>query len=76
LTSTQRDDLAALLSNYSKLFNGELGLYPHRKLHLDLVENAQPVHRRPYPVPHAEEGRGGERLLLRKRTLVEVILLS
>jgi hypothetical protein len=53
LTSTQRSDLASLLSNYKKLFNGELGLYPHRKLHLDLVENAQPVHRRPYPVPHA-----------------------
>jgi transposase InsO family protein len=53
LTPEQRDDLGALLSKYTKLFNGELGLYPHRKLHLDLVDDAKPVHKRPYPVAHS-----------------------
>ena len=53
LTQSQREDLAALLSKYTKLFNGELGLYPHRKLHLDLVDDAKPVHKRPYPVAHS-----------------------
>ena len=43
---SQRDQLAALfLSTYTKLFSdNKLGLYPHHKLHLELVENARPVH--------------------------------
>ena len=44
LTVGQRDQLTALLRTYTKLFSGELGLYPHRKLHLELVENTQPAH--------------------------------
>ena len=53
LTNKQGDQLPGLLSTYTKLFSGKLGLYPHRKLHLELAENAQPVHRRAYPVPHS-----------------------
>jgi hypothetical protein len=53
LTQTQRDDLATLLSKRGTLFNGELGLHPHRKLHLDLVEDAKPTHKRPCPVAHS-----------------------
>jgi hypothetical protein len=53
LTQTQRDDLGTLLSKCATPFNGELGLCPHRKLHLDLVEDAKPVHKRPCPVAHS-----------------------
>jgi hypothetical protein len=33
------------------MFNGTLGLYPHKKVHIDIDPNAKPVHSRPYPVP-------------------------
>ncbi len=33
------------------MFNGSLGVYPHKKVHIDIDPNAKPVHSRPYPVP-------------------------
>ncbi len=33
------------------MFNGTLGVYPHKKVHIDIDPNAKPVHFRPYPVP-------------------------
>jgi hypothetical protein len=33
------------------MFNGTLGVYPHKKVHIDINPNAKPVHSRPYPVP-------------------------
>eukprot|EP00956_Cyclotella_meneghiniana_P036466 scaffold126104_cov52-Cyclotella_meneghiniana.AAC.4 len=33
------------------MFDGTLGVYPHKKFHIDIDENAKPVHARPYPVP-------------------------
>ncbi len=33
------------------MFNGTLGVYPHKKVHIDIDPNAKPVHSRPYPVP-------------------------
>jgi Reverse transcriptase (RNA-dependent DNA polymerase) len=55
LTSSQRQDLAVLLSKYPKLFSGKLGHYPHRKVHLELREDAKPARCRPYPVPKHHE---------------------
>ena len=52
LTKAQKNDLHAVLSNHEKLFNGELGLYPHKKVHIYVDQDAIPVHARPYPVPH------------------------
>ena len=52
LSEAQKNDLHALLSKHEKLFNGELGLYPHKKVHLIVDPNAIPVHTRAYPVPH------------------------
>ncbi len=31
------------------MYNGTLGVYPHKKVHIDIDTNAKPVHSRPYP---------------------------
>jgi len=53
LSPQQQADLAALLHKFPELFNGQLGHYPHRKVHLELLPNATPVRRRPFVVAHA-----------------------
>ena len=51
LTPQQRDELAKVLAKFPKLFSGELGCYPHKKVHLELKSDAVPFRCRPYPVP-------------------------
>eukprot|EP00804_Cyclotella_cryptica_P015823 CCRYP_006328-RE/>CCRYP_006328-RE protein AED:0.09 eAED:0.09 QI:0/-1/0/1/-1/1/1/0/883 len=33
------------------MFDGTLGIYPHKKVHIDVDPDAKPVHARQYPVP-------------------------
>ena len=47
----QKADLLKVLKENDKMFDGTLGTYPHRKVHIDLLPDAKPVHLRPYPVP-------------------------
>jgi len=51
LNAHQKKDLLQVLQDNCKMFNGTLGLYPHRKVHIELVPDAKPIHARPYPVP-------------------------
>jgi hypothetical protein len=51
LNSEQKKDLRKVLMEHTKLFDGTLGVYPHRKFHIDLVPGAIAKHTRPYPVP-------------------------
>ena len=56
LNQKEKQHLEDVLAKYSELFDGKLGLYPHRKVHLELLPNSVPVHSRPYAVPKTHEG--------------------
>ena len=51
LSLDQCRDLFNILSKHSKLFDGSLGVYPHKKVHIDLKPGAKLVHHCDYPVP-------------------------
>jgi hypothetical protein len=51
LNAHQKADLLQVLQENDKMFNGTFGVYPHKKVHIDIDSNAKPVHSRPYPVP-------------------------
>ncbi len=51
LNAHQKADLLQVLQENNKMFDGILGVYPHKKINIDVDPNAKPVHSRPYPVP-------------------------
>jgi hypothetical protein len=51
LNAHQKADLLRVLQENNKMFVGTLGVYPHKKVPIDIDPNAKPVHSRPYPVP-------------------------
>ncbi len=51
LTAQQKNDLKQVLNEQTKLFDGTLGVYSHRKFHIDLVPGAVQKHFIPYAVP-------------------------
>jgi hypothetical protein len=51
LSTQQKADLKQVLSEFTKLFDGSLGVYPHKKFHIELEPGAKPRHARPYLVP-------------------------
>ncbi len=51
LNAHQKADLLCVQQEKNKMFNGTLGVYPHKKVHIDIDPNAKPVYSRPYPVP-------------------------
>jgi hypothetical protein len=51
LSAHQKADLLRVLQENNKMFDGTLGVYPRKMVHVDIDPNAKPVHSRPYPVP-------------------------
>ena len=51
MNDSQKAALKAVLEKHSKLFDGTLGVYPHRKFSIEIEPGAKPVHARPYSVP-------------------------
>ena len=47
----QRNHLRNLFETHKTLFDGTLGVYPHKKFHIEVEKYARP-HSRPYAVPH------------------------
>jgi hypothetical protein len=48
---TPKNRFALSVTGKNKTFNGTLGIYPHKKVHIGIDPNAKPVHSRIYPVP-------------------------
>ena len=44
LTAHQKCDQLDVLKRHQKLFDGTLGVYPHKKVHTEIEPNAKPVH--------------------------------
>ncbi|CAJ1965724.1 unnamed protein product [Cylindrotheca closterium] len=51
LTTEQQNLLATALENTQELFDGNLGHYKHKKIHLEVEDGAVPVHSIAYSVP-------------------------
>jgi hypothetical protein len=52
LNDKQKQDLKVLLKVFTRLFNGTLGVYLHKKFHINFVPGAQPKHSQPFVIPH------------------------
>ena len=61
LSSTTKSELLAILMSHQSLFSGlddrQLGIFPNREYHIDLLPNAKPFHiKQPYSIPiHQQE---------------------
>jgi hypothetical protein len=51
LTAKKKCNLLDVLQQHQKLFDGSLGVYSYRKVHIDIDPNTKPEHVHPYPVP-------------------------
>ena len=47
LNQKQKDDILAILKKHQKMFDGTLGVYPHKKFHIEIEPDAKPVFLRP-----------------------------
>ena len=44
LTAHKKCDLLDILKRHQKLFDGTLGVYPHKKVHIEIESDAKPVY--------------------------------
>ena len=50
LSESQRDDIRTVLKKFTKLFDGTLGVYSHRKFHIEVMPGEKPKHVWPYAI--------------------------
>ena len=55
MTDKQKLLLEQTLNKYKTLFEGKLGHYPDKKLHINLVDDAKPMFKKAYYVPFQRE---------------------
>ena len=55
MTNEERAKFKAIFERHKVLFDGELGLYPHKKFHLKLKEDVVPVHKKLFLFPVQDE---------------------
>ncbi len=51
LNDKQKQGLKVLLKDFTRLFDGTLGVYPHKKFHIDFIPGARPKHSQRYVIP-------------------------
>ncbi|KAL7532803.1 LOW QUALITY PROTEIN: hypothetical protein ACHAWF_004247, partial [Thalassiosira exigua] len=51
LNDKQKADLLSVLEENAKIFDGTLGVYPHKKFHIEIEPDAKPKFSRPYAIP-------------------------
>jgi hypothetical protein len=51
LNAHQKANFLQVLQENDKMFDGTLGVYPHKEVRSDIDPNAKTVHSRPYPIP-------------------------
>ena len=44
LTQTQQNNLLQVFEKHTNMFDGSLGVYPHKKFHIDIKPDAKPVY--------------------------------
>ena len=44
LSASQQEDLLDILKQHASIFDGTLGLYPHKKFHIDIDPDAKPTY--------------------------------
>jgi hypothetical protein len=52
LTREQKVQSCNFLTGFKRIFQGKLGCYKAKKMHLELKEETKPYHGKPFPVPH------------------------
>jgi hypothetical protein len=48
--------LRSAMQGHDVLFNGKPKKYKEKKIHLDVRDDAHPIHCKPFPVPHSQGG--------------------
>ena len=51
ISQTYKDDILKVLQKNSSMFHGTLGVYPHKKFHIDVDTGSKPVYSWQYTVP-------------------------
>ncbi len=51
INNKQKQDLKVLFKDFTRLFDGTLGVYLHKRFHINLIDGAKSKHSQPYVIP-------------------------